>query len=219
MGQKGKNRGRTGDKKGGGKAGEDGGTDGKGGGSGKETRACHWCLKTRHLQADCRAKAAGKPRAPRPVARLDEEDEEQLDLEDDDCSHLDADFLGDEDISNASDYNDEEEAFVSAEHGRSDGGAGQDQWLSVDSWGSLQRTAASSAVVSEPPAVSPASTLSASFSGASAHKIVMRQQTELKERIAKLRAEATTTTPAPSPTRKRCWRHRVCQPKPEPRRV
>ena len=35
----------------------------RGTGKGADTRTCHWCLKPGHLIADCRAKAAGKPRA------------------------------------------------------------------------------------------------------------------------------------------------------------
>ena len=52
----------------GGKGGGKGKGKGKGGGGkgkgkeGKETRICHWCQKVGHLIAECRAKAAGKPK-------------------------------------------------------------------------------------------------------------------------------------------------------------
>ena len=39
------------------------------------------CLKSGHLQADCRAKAANKPRIPRPVASLEEDEVWEDDLE------------------------------------------------------------------------------------------------------------------------------------------
>ena len=65
-GKKGKGKGwRTpgqwGENKDGGKDGKGEGK-GKGKGKGKETRICNHCKKAGHLIADCRAKAAGKPK-------------------------------------------------------------------------------------------------------------------------------------------------------------
>ena len=39
-----------------------GGKNGKSSGKGKETRVCHWCQNIGHLIAECRARAAGKPK-------------------------------------------------------------------------------------------------------------------------------------------------------------
>ena len=83
---KGKGKGRNGGK---GK-----GKSSKGKGKGEETRSCHWCLKTRHRIAECRSKAAGKPKAPRPLGASSIEPEEWKE----DCRSLtfDCDVMGEE---------------------------------------------------------------------------------------------------------------------------
>ena len=74
-------KGKGGKGKGKGKGGKGGG-GGKGKGKdGKETRICHWCQKPGHLIAECRAKAAGKPKVkPPPGAASLEEDTWEDDL-------------------------------------------------------------------------------------------------------------------------------------------
>ena len=49
---------------------------GKGNCERQETRPCHHCLTPGHLIAECRSKAAGKPKAPRPVGAASIELEE-----------------------------------------------------------------------------------------------------------------------------------------------
>ena len=84
---KAKGKGRDGKNSGGGKV---KGKDGKG-----ETRICNWCAKTGHLIAECRAKAAGKPKV-KPAAgaaSLDKEAwEEDLQAHGLDCRSLELQF-------------------------------------------------------------------------------------------------------------------------------
>ena len=99
---KGKGKGRNGGK---GK-----GKSSKGKGKGEETRSCHWCLKTRHRIAECRSKAAGKPKAPRPLGASSIEPEEWKE----DCSSLtfDCDVMGEE--SDEDQISDEEDGWMEA---------------------------------------------------------------------------------------------------------
>ena len=103
-----------GGKRGGGKSGGKGkgggkdsnGKDGKGKGKGKESRVCYWCQKHGHLIADCRAKAAGKPKTKPAVnaASLEEDGEWEEDCS---CCDVAADVLG-EDSEDSSAESDEE---------------------------------------------------------------------------------------------------------------
>ena len=103
--------GKKGEGKGKGKNGGKGkGTSGKSNKKGEETRSCHWCLKTSHRMAECRSKAAGKPKAPRPLGASSIEPEEWKE----DCRSLtfDCDVMGEE--SDEDQISDEEDGWMKA---------------------------------------------------------------------------------------------------------
>ena len=97
----GKGKGKKGNGKG--KKGEDG-KGRKGEGKGNENRVCHWCQKIGHLVAECRAKAAGKPKTKPAVnaASLDEWEEDTGMLEAADTLEMELSPLLEYDLSNDS---------------------------------------------------------------------------------------------------------------------